>query len=188
LKTVALIAACPLALCATVPEGWLMAGSAPTYYESAVDSQTVYNGRPSAYLKRISQTETKSGEFGTLMQHFSAKQYNGQRVRFSAYVKSDGVEGWAGLWMRVDKESNAGPRMVSFDNMSDRPINGTSGWQFYDIVLDVPEGSTLIALGILVHGKGTVWLNSANLEIVPKSVPLTGNRPHDRPVNLNFDQ
>jgi hypothetical protein len=47
--------------------------------------------------------------FGTLMQDFRAKQYVGKRVRFSAFVKSENVEGWAGLWMRVDKGEGATP-------------------------------------------------------------------------------
>jgi hypothetical protein len=184
LKTMAAIAACSLALSAAVPPGWMLAGSRPADYDSAVDSQTVYNGRPSAYLRYVSANEPKSGGFGTLMQSFAATAYIGQRVRFSANVRSDSVQEWAGLWMRVDQNA-ATRKVLAFDNMQNRSIKGTTEWRSYEVVLDVPEGSTSISLGILMGGKGTVWLNSANVEVVPKSVPVTAP---DRPLNLSFDK
>jgi hypothetical protein len=188
LKTILLIGSCFLALSAAAPAGWILAGSRPVDYESAVDSQAIYNGRPSAYLRYVSTNEPKKGGFGTLMQTFSAKAYSSQRMRFSAYVRTDSVQDYAGLWMRVDKAVMGSlPTILAFDNMQDRPIKGTTGWRSYEVVLDVPEGSTSISLGILMGGKGTVWLNSVNVEIVSQSVPLTG-RNVDGPVNLSFDK
>ena len=187
LKSILSLAAFSLALSAAVPEGWIMSGSRPADYQSAVDSQVVYNGRPSAYLRYASPNGPGGGGFGTLMQSFGANDYIGQRVRFSGFVKSEAVQNWAGLWMRVDFAT----KTLSFDNMQNRPIKGTTEWQLYEVVLDVPEGSTRIALGILMSGKGAVWLNSARFEIVSNSVPLTG-RPAlpipDRPTNLSFDK
>jgi hypothetical protein len=164
-----------------------MAGTNAADYESAVDSQTVYNGHPSAYL-RCKSSETREFGQGTLMQTFTAGPYYGHRVRFSGYVRADAVQNWAGLWMRVDRGSGDAKKSVSFDNMQDRPIKGTTGWQLYEVVLDVPDGSTAISLGILMVGAGTVWLNSFGFEIVPKSVPLTGRGTGDGPVNLSFDK
>ncbi|MBV8729863.1 MAG: AraC family transcriptional regulator, partial [Acidobacteriia bacterium] len=156
----------------------------------SVDSQALYGGRPSAYLKYVSVNPPVGGGFGTLMQSFNAKQYNGQRVRFSAYVKSEAVQNWAGLWMRVDKVTNDKRQVVAFDNMQDRAIKGTTGWQHYEVVLDVPDDSTLIALGILVDGSGTVWLNSGSFEVVSKSIPVTGKSvpTPDGPQNLSLDK
>jgi hypothetical protein len=73
-----------------------------------------------------------------LMQSVRAERYIGKKVRLSGLVKSQEVVSWAGLWMRVDK----GKDMVVFDNMQDRPIKGTTDWQRYDMVLDVPPDST----------------------------------------------
>lgn len=39
---------------------------------------------------------------GTLMQQISAQNYVGKRVRFSGFVKTKEVEGWCGLWFRID--------------------------------------------------------------------------------------
>ena len=121
------------------------------------------------------------------MQDVRAEHYADKRVRFSAFVKTEDAKS-AGLWMRVDK----GPSMVAFDNMQDRPLTGTSGWQRYSIVLNVPKDATAVSFGILLVGSGKVWINSGNLEIVSNDVPTTGNadksnaRPLE-PVNLDFE-
>jgi hypothetical protein len=46
-----ILSTCSLAIQAASPAGWYMAGSKPADYDTGVDNQTVYNNRPSAYLK-----------------------------------------------------------------------------------------------------------------------------------------
>lgn len=183
LQTIAVIAARSWALEAAVPTGWYVAGSRPTEYESGVDSQAVYNGHPSAYLK--SKQPAVEG-FGTLLQDIRADHYLGKRVRLSAFVRTEGVQDWAGLWMRVDKDS----RQVAFDNMQDRPIKGTTTWKNYEVVLDVPQDATGIFFGVLLSRSGTVWLNSVKFETVSSDIPTTGrgmDQHRDEPANLNFE-
>lgn len=186
--SLSILSACSLAIQAAAPASWYMAGSKPADYDTGVDNQTVYNNRPSAYLK--SKKPPIDG-FGTLMQDFKADQYLGKRVRFSAFVKSEEVQNWAGLWMRIDKGSgSANYKTLAFDNMQDRPIKGTTGWQNYEVVLDVAPDATGLFFGILLGGTGTVWLNSANIEIVPPTVPTTGHShtAPDGPQNLDFQK
>ena len=71
--------------------------------------------------------------------------------------------------MRVDK----GSAVVSFDNMADRPIKGTTAWQNYEVVLDVPQDATGVAFGILLNKSGSVWLNNVQFEDVGVDVPTT---------------
>ena len=178
------LVACSIALQAAVPKGWLIAGSRPADYESGTDSAAAHNGHPSAYLKSI--TPEVPG-FGTLMQDFRADHYLGKRVRFSAFVRTADAQDWAGLWMRVDKES----KQVAFDNMQNRPIKGTTTWQRYDVVLDVPRDATGVFFGVLLSGSGTVWLNDAKFEIVDPAVPTTDAgmvRGADEPANLDFEK
>jgi hypothetical protein len=166
-----------------VPEGWLLAGSNPRNYETGLDSQASYHGLPSAYLKG-KQSATEG--FGTLMQEFSAGQYAGKRVRLRASVKAEEVGDWAGLWMRVDK----GSKVVGFDNMMNRPIKGTTEWDNYEVILDVPQDATGIAFGILLSKSGSVWLNSVKFERVGLDVPTTAKAPTqlpEGPTNLNFE-
>jgi hypothetical protein len=167
---------------AAVPRGWLLAGTKPSEYEVGVDVDQVYQGHATAFLK--SKTLNADG-FGTLMQSIRAEQYLGRKVRLSGLVKSEEVLGWAGLWMRVDKEKSP----VAFDNMENRAIKGTMGWQRYDVVLDVPKDATAISFGILLAGSGVVWLNGAKFDVVDADVPVTNIGEKvlpEKPINLEF--
>src|SRR5437764_761366 len=125
MKSIAILAACSLVMEAAAPHGWYLAGSKPSDYDCDVEAQTIFKNHPSAYLKA---KRTGLDGFGTLMQDFRADQYLGKRVRFAAFVKTEGIgaKDWAGLWMRVDKASGDSgdktPAMLAFDNMQDRPI------------------------------------------------------------------
>jgi len=143
-----------------------------------------FNGHPSAYLK--AKNPVVQG-FGTLMQNFRADHYLGKRVCFSAFVKTEGAQDWAGLWMCVDK----GSKEVAFDNMQNRPIKGTTKWQKYDVVLNVPQDATGIFFGVLLSGSGTVWLNDAKFEAVGPTVLTTKGdivQEPDEPMNLDFEK
>ena len=163
------------------PAGWSLAGSKPANYRTGVDN---VDGRPSAFLQ---SAVDKTEGFGTLMQTITASNYAGKRVRLRAQVKSLDVGGWAGLWLRVDK----GHEVTAFDNMQNRPIKGTQSWQPYDVVLDVAEDATTISFGILLDGRGQVWMSNISFEAVDRETPLTG-ATHDslpaHPVNLDFSE
>jgi hypothetical protein len=82
----------------------------------------------------------KPGGFGTLMQMFEAGEMKDKRYRLTGWTKAAGVSGWAGMWMRVDGPAKG--KSLAFDNMRDRPIQGTEDWTKHEIVLDVPESTT----------------------------------------------
>ena len=164
------------------PEGWFLAGSDPKSYSMDVDPKVGHNSKTSGRLMSTGQPKG----FGTMMQTFEAAQHLGKRLRYSAWVKASKVNDWAGLWMRVDGKDR--PNTLSFDNMQDRPIKGTSDWKQYAIVLDVPEDSKAIAFGILVSGPGTVWIDDISFEVVDASVPTTGQSGKPKPANLNFEK
>jgi hypothetical protein len=131
---------------AAAPKGWFIAGSKPAEYESGLDAAAAHNDHPSAFVK--ARSESIDG-FGTLMQDFRADPYAAKRIPFSAFVKTAGAQ-WAGLWLRIDKGANP----LAFDNMQNRPIKGTSDWQKYNVVLDVPDDATGVFFGILLTGGG----------------------------------
>ncbi|TCZ78789.1 AraC family transcriptional regulator [Paenibacillus albiflavus] len=168
------------------PIGWMLTGSHPTDYEMGVDFKTVHQGKASGYLRSAGEI---AGGFATMMQTFKADTYRGQRLQLSGFVKTTDVDGWCGLWMRIDsKEQDA----IQFDNMSNRPIDGSTEWTRYDIVLDVPQNSTTISFGTLLNGKGQVWIDSLRFETVSDRIPTTNledieNLP-DQPVNLSFEE
>ncbi len=164
-------------------KSWFLAGSHKNDYEQGIDAEVTFNGKKSAYLR--SKGLEPEG-FGTLMQQFGASVYLGKRLRYSAYVKSEDVESWAGLWMRVDGVEQY--KSLSFDNMQNRSIKGTTEWQRYEIVLNVPKESTNIAFGILLEGSGQVWLSDIQFAEVTDDIPVTDVSKSfpDQPENLDF--
>jgi len=167
------------------PTGWIITGETPSDYETGLDDRIVHSGIASAYLK---SKDEKARGFATLMQQIKSDRYRGERLQFSAFVKSEDVKGSAGLWMRIDHSSG---EVLAFDNMMNRPITGTNGWNHFSVVLDVPVKSEVIAFGILLHGQGHIWMDELSFKTVDESVPVTEQNTvdhlEDEPVNLNFE-
>jgi len=167
-----------------LPKNWFKAGSDPDSYEMGTDKK---GGRSGGNAAIISSSEKKIKGFGTLMQNSLPGKYLGKRIKMSGYVKSENVDSWAGLWLRVDGKDRAS---LSFDNMYDRAIKGTTDWKLYEIILDVPEGATNIAYGALLAGTGTIWFDDLKFDIVSDAVSTTQkeNTTPDKPTNLSFEE
>jgi len=166
-----------------LPKGWHKAGSQPDKYDMGLDKGAGRNGKTVATIKSISHDITG---FGTLMQQSLPDKYLGKRVRMTGYLKSEGVESWAGFWFRVDQAKST--NSLAFDNMYDRAVKGTSGWKKYEIVLDVPANASRLAYGALLDGSGQIWFDNINFEIVSERVPTTGRGTLSQPQNLNFEK
>jgi hypothetical protein len=171
-----------------LPLGWFAAGSKPKSYQMGTDKGAGQNGMNAATIKSV---EKKIEGFGTLMQQSMPGIYLGKRVRMTGYMKSNNVGGWAGLWLRVDQAGST--KSLSFDNMADRPIKGTTEWTKCEIVLDVPSNASMLAYGALLSGTGQIWFDNLQFEIVDTTVPVTGGSPKasatvDGPTNLDFEK
>lgn len=171
------------------PKGWFKNGSANDLYEVGVDENNAWGGMPSAYAK---STGEAGGKFGGMMQSISANAYANQRVRLNGWVKTeDANDGGGHLWLRIDGK-DAGPgRSLGFDNMDGRAPKGTTDWQDYSIVLDVPADAARLNYGFFVSGKGKMWVNGVTITPVGSDVPTTNMvRPpaelSKTPVNLGF--
>lgn len=167
---------------------WIITGSAPDKYKVCIDHKIFNTGTKSASIQSVAE-EYGPEEYGTILQQFSASLYAGKRVRFAAFVKARDVEGWAGLWMRLDGKFSV---TLKLDNMQNRPIRGTSEWNLYSCVLDVPVETEIINIGILLSGKGHVWMDNASFQEVDRNVPVTdfefGKEYPDHPENLSFEE
>jgi hypothetical protein len=165
--------------------GWFPAGTSLRHYQFGVDKELAYEGTASGYIWSRDDPEG----FGTLMQMFRADSYRGKRYRLSAFIRAEGVQDWAALWMRVDGLDG---ELLAFDNMAERPIGGTIDWRVYRIVLDVTEVATYIAFGVLLSGSGRIWIDDVTFEAVPEAVELTGriggSGYPDGPTNLDFER
>ena len=157
-----------------VPDGW----RCPTTitFGAELTAEKPKSGKYAAVLFS-KQTTAAGSPFGNLMQGIDATPFRGKRVRFRASVRTEGEEGRAQLWMRVDR---AGNKRGFFDNMGDRPITA-SEWREYEIIGDVDEDAEVLNFGMILLGKGKAWLDAAAVEDLGKPVvrsdppgPLTG--------------
>jgi len=171
-----------------IPKGWFKTGTNTQEYFVGIDHSNSQSGKASAFIK--SEAPNTSG-FCSLMQEINASDYRGDRLEYSAYLKSQFVSGWAGLWMRVEGGDDI---PLSFDNMEGRPVIGTSDWIKYHIVLDVPYNAVKIVFGVSLHGKGEVWIDNANLKSVGRELPVTdmlqspAYKAKNKPQNLDFEK
>jgi hypothetical protein len=110
------------------------------------------------------------GDFGLATGTFPVKGAAGKHIRFSGYIKTEGVTtGYAGLWWRVDGPSG----VLAFDNMQSRGVSGTTDWRSYDIELHVAAEARNINFGALFPGDGTAWFDELTVELDGK--PYTNN-------------
>ena len=169
-----------------LPQPWFKNGTPEAVKNCAagVDVEIEAQGTPNMTLRCDVTVEGFVG----VMQGFAADNYRGKRVRLSAFVRSEGIEGWAVLWMRVDEPENFG---AAFDNMQQRPIKGTTDWTPYSVVLDVSESAQSISFGTLTSGKGQLWISRLRFDEVGTDVPVTGSTPKPRetkPGNLELSR
>lgn len=167
---------------------WIITGTAPDKYKTGIDRTVFHTGTAPAFIQS-EEEEFTPDEYATIMQQFRAEKFLGKRVRFSAFVKTLEVEGWAGLWLRLDGKFSV---TLKLDNMQNRPIKGTANWNLYSCVLDVPEETELINIGILLTGKGRVWLDDVSFQEVDRTIPVTDfdiqKKYPDYPENLDFEE
>lgn len=169
-------------------KGWHLSGSHPFNYQMGIDREIFNKGKGSGFLKSV--TVQSQGEFATMMQEFKADKYLNKRIKLSGFLKAKYIDGFCGFWMRVD---NALQDVLQFDNMGDRPIVNDTDWNHYSIVLDVPENSAVISFGVLLSGKGHVWIDELKFMEVDKNTPTThidfaGDDLIEEPTNLSFEE
>lgn len=155
----------------TIPEGWFVAGSKSQSYEIGT---ALAEGKDGKNCATIQSKEKKIRGFATLMQTATPSKFHGKRLKMSGYLKVQDVKKFAGFWLRLDSRGeNNKYKMLGFDNMSNRKINGNIDWTKYEIVLDVPTETVSIAYGALLAGTGKIWFDDITFEIVDETVPTT---------------
>ena len=159
------------------PKPWRKNGAAPAVAEcgGGVDSTLAASGTANLTLK----CEATVNGFVGVMQRVDPDLYRSRRVRFSALVKTENVEGWGGLWMRVDDVDKPS---AAFDNMQDRALKGTSDWTSYSVVLEASSNAQGVFFGTLMSGKGQLWIRDWRIEIVGPDVPTTAMNVPGQPV------
>lgn len=141
-----------------LPVGW--SGGPPQTV--AVDSAIVHAGRSAL---RIQRNATSDGEF-TAASVQIRMNFVGDTLELRGYLRTDAVDGFAGLWAREDGRSG----YLELDNMQDRGIKGTSDWTEYSIRLPVNPAGRQLIVGVLLVGSGTVWAD--DLQVLVDGVQI----------------
>jgi C-terminal processing protease CtpA/Prc len=90
------------------------------------------------------------------------RSFAGKTIKLKGYLKTENVAESAGLWLRIDGVG----RPLEFDNMHDRPVQGTTDWKEYTIELDYDgKNAKQIVFGGLIVGKGKLWMDNLHLTI-----------------------
>jgi hypothetical protein len=143
------------------------------------DSSVVHGGRVAARLER--SANSPSG-FTSITKRLPV-EFGGGSIELRGFLRTENVQGGAGLWMREDGPS--GP--VQFDNMQDRAVTGTTGWTEYTIRLPLDSAADYIYLGVLLSGSGKVWAD--NLQLLVEGKPVSQAPKRQRaPTILDRDQ
>jgi hypothetical protein len=154
------------------PKGWGLIGGVSPSVEVGVDRTIAHGGKASAYLKAAADDGFR---FGILRQWVRAVRYRGKRVRLSAYLKTQNVG--------TTRRSGARLDFLVFDKahryggppMRGRLIQGTTDWTRYERVVDVPQQTVLLFIGIVLTGSGQVWADDIQLQVVGKDVSVTSS-------------
>jgi hypothetical protein len=146
-----------------LPPAWFVAVPPNCDYQAGLDLTVSHTGQASGVVR---SKASAPGGVGTLMQVFAARDYRGQRIRVSAYVRAEDVMGWAALWVRVgDSKYQLSYFDRRLDGLSFSTVAGTTDWARHEIVLDVPQDGGVIALGISLEGTGHIWLDDVQIQV-----------------------
>jgi len=107
------------------------------------------------------QATAQAAEFGGSTGTFPVKEAAGKRVRFSGFIRTQDVTGYAGLWWRVDGASG----VLTFENLKDRAPKGTTDWKEYALEIPVAAEAKNINFGMLLSGAGTAWFDGLSVEL-----------------------
>jgi hypothetical protein len=147
------------------------------HYSTGYDDEVTYNQVRSAFIQSNSNDLELTKHAG-LMHRSEITNIKGKRLRFSAFIKTENVQGWAQLYIRIDGHRNKVYKkqewaLLAYAGMYDRPITGTTDWTQYSVVLDVPKRGSNMGFGVFLSGSGKVWLNDFQFEVVGNDVPVT---------------
>ncbi len=145
-------------------------------YEVSIDS-TIGHGDETSILMQTNQ-EIEEGGFVFIGDELpNINRYKGTRLQFSGFIKTENVSDKAGIMLRIDGVGRGNELAV--DDMSDRAPTGSTDWQQFTIVLDVPKDVAVshIYYGLYLGGSGKVWLDDLQFDIVGEDIPVTDRLP-----------
>jgi hypothetical protein len=128
-------------------------------YSAVIDSNVQHNGHPTIQLS----SATARGTWAAYDHNDRfPEKYIGHQIRMKVWIKSEGLTANSGPWIRV-----LGPNFSQIGaegQRAHRPVKGTTDWTQYTAIADVPPETQCICSGIVMNGKGKMWLDVQSVE------------------------
>ncbi len=137
-----------------LPEKWMCTTNKD--YSITLDTVIKHSGKASVLI----YSSNRNASFETLMTTIPAN-ITGKNITLKAFMKLEKVKDVIGLMLRIDGETE----MLQFDNMMQKKIKGTKDWMEYAVTLPLPTDAKQIVIGIILSGKGSVWVDDISLLI-----------------------
>jgi hypothetical protein len=145
-----------------IPVGWFNSfghvSGVSTDYGIRIIRRSTDSGAGSCLV--LEKRTAAEWEFGSLMQRCPGRLLAGRTIRIEGELRTENVSAWAGLWLRADAEEE--PNLF-FDNMSRRPVVGTTKWARYFIDAPLPINTDWLNYGIVLSGAGIVYADNIRL-------------------------
>lgn len=148
---------------------WRMTGTNPSGYsgDRTVDKAGI------ATITIKANAQATADAFGSVAYKLDATKYQGDHVAVAG-VLSTAAATSGRFWMRVD---DANGKVLQFDNMVNRALQGDTKETPFEIVLDVPSSGKTIYLGLLLVGTGSASARDIRFGPVAKDTPTTNQLP-----------
>jgi RNA polymerase sigma factor (sigma-70 family) len=147
--------------------GWYIWNSMPVAQVVRLDREVLMSGAASAC---IDHRGNPSRGLDMLYQRVPvSSSWRGRHLRMRGWTKTVDADR-AGLWLRTDA---AGGVCTAMDDMKARPIEGSSDWTSHELVAAITPDVTHVAFGGLLHGKGAIWIDRLEFDVVDAHVPCT---------------
>jgi hypothetical protein len=164
------------------PAGWQV--NSGQNYKFSLDSSIVQNGK---YSVALEYTEDEPNF--VILGKFLFEKFEGKTITLSGYLKTENVEGYASILMRIDPE-------VAVNEVK---VTGTTDWTKYEITLNMnPKKTRDYALGAVLNGKGKIWVDNFKISVDGKDVTelkteqevsaVQENNEFDNGSNISIEQ
>ena len=132
---------------------WELWGNYPQDYTCGIDR---IDDATCGYIK--SSVVAPRGH-GILRQTIRCNRYRGKYVRLIGRVKTSEVEDHALFYAQLDGKE--------IDEGQEQWLQGITDWSQQEVTMYIPEqGVAMLRFGVVLHGKGQVWLDHLRLELI----------------------
>lgn len=156
-----------------LPDGWELSGEQKWLFDAGVTTRGGPNEENALWVRSRPDKVVQHSDWCCIYPKiFSAEQFRGKTVEFSASVRCKNLEGFAYLWIRIENELR--DRIVHvgrWEVPEEDVLSGTQDWKKQSIRVQVPDEASAIYFGVTLHGSGSVWL--ANVTFAESRGPDT---------------